>query len=371
MSEQDQGNETTKNLYQMAREPIFSDQNLDSQANISWEVPGTTDEEPAEQEEVENDSQSTENVEETQDENPEEPDKQDEPVSQEEDDEKEKIKKKNRTSEKKRISILIRQLKQAQSVTHDVLSRNQYLESKLSEKQKESIDQEEKLLISQKEQVKKYLTDSLEEGDPVKITEAHDLLSQYNAELRLVHNRKNEKPEPQVPSYPKIQQSENVYDYSQEVAMEWMERNAWANPDSDDFDKSLHEEADNYSIELSKKYALRGKKNEIGSMQFFEDITNYMHSKHDPEYVREGEENPNKPQPQKVRMQMKNDTSRKVAPVTRQTPLNESSRKSSDIVLTAEQKATAHSMRGHVRDKNGNKIIDNKMLEEEYKRNMR
>ena len=71
------------------------------------------------------------------------------------------------------------------------------------------------------------------------------------------------------------------------------------------------------------------------------------------------------------RMQMKTDKSPPVGSVTRQNPINQPPSKSRDIVLTPEQKEIAYSLRGFVRDpKTGQKVQDNRTLEEIYKRNI-
>jgi len=373
----DKGNETTQTLYQLATEPIFaSDQNLRPHDNISWEVTSEPDQSnipdsqdeiiPGTEPDIDKDLEISEEIS-----GKEDPEKIEADSDSPEEEEKERIKKKNRTSEKKRIADLNRQLKQAQSVAHDVLTRNQFLEKKLTEKQKEALTQEENLLTSQKERIKQYLTDALEEGDSTKIAEAHDLLSQYNAELRLINSRKNATPEPEKqytpPQQPQYYDSDEA-DY--EIGIEWLENNPWANKHSKDFDQDLHEEADNYSIFLTKKYTLAGRKSEIGSAQFFSDISKYMKSSYE---IEQGDqtESAQKPQP-KGRMQMKTETTNKVAPVTRQSSSGETPRKGNDIVLTEDQKATARSLSGFVRDpKTGKKITDVKMLEEIYKRNLR
>lgn len=369
MAEKDQGNVTTQTIYQLATEPIFaSDLDLGrEEENISWEVSGVPDESINPDEAIVKDK-SIQNPESDNGEVREEEKIKDESPPADGDEEKEKAKKKNRTSEKKRIADLTRQLKQAQSVAHDVLTRNQYLETKLTEKQKEALAQEENLITSQKERIKKYLADALEEGDSEKIADAHDLLSQYNAELRLINSRKNSPqteqqyapPPPQQPYY--IEQDQ----VDHEIGAEWLDNNPWANPHSPDFDPELHQEADNYSIKLAKKYTLSGKKSEIGSAEFFDEISNYMQSCYEIEPSSQIE----KPQ-SKGRIQMKTETSSRVAPVTRNINAGESTTRKADIVLTPEQREMAHTLRGFITDpRTGQKITDNKILEEIYKRNL-
>jgi hypothetical protein len=374
-SAQDSGN-VTKKVYQLATQPIFaSDQGL-ATPDISWEVSdGISPELPFE--ENPQDSDREESLEETP--LPEEENSQEQPSEAEKeedpDEEKENLKKKNRVSEKKRIAELTRKLKQAQAVTHDVLSRNQYLETKLTEKQKEALESEGNFLASQKERVKQYLTDAIEEGDPKKIAEANDLLSQYNAQIQLKKTQTSTfESSPKNTYTPPSPAPDEADDVDNEEGHAWLENNNWANPNSEDFDQDLYNVADEYSIKLAKKYALQGKKAQIGSPKFWGEITNYMNKTFDISDDHNDDPEPSpipKTQP-KGRTPMKTTPSNTVAPVNRQSVPGEPPKKSNDIVLTAEQREAAHAMRGYVRDpKTGQKITDNKSLEEIYKRNMR
>lgn len=367
MNDKDIGNTTTQTIYELATQPVFVDRSQEPQKKISWEVAGdgissspTEIEESQEKPSQENEeiSEEPQNISDPQTEN------------EEEIEGSEKKKKKNRISEKRRIAQLTRELRQAQSVTHDVLARNQYLESRISQKQKENFDTQENYLSSQKERVKKYLSDAIEEGDPSKIAEANDLLSQYNAEI-LFLNRQKESFQTNSSHQNSNQQYQHYYEEPievpyQDVAKEWMNKNSWANPKSFDFDQEMHDEADDYSLFLMNKYRRIGKENEIGSAQFFNEISDYIESQYDistPPL-------PSKPQ-QRDRIQMKTDQSPPVGAVTRQSPLNQTPQKSKDIVLTPEQKEIAHSLRGFIRNpKTGQKVEDNKTLEEIYKRNL-
>lgn len=367
MSNKDIGNTTTQTMYELAKQPIFIDRSQEPQQEISWEVSG--EEEiplPPQLEETKEEPIPSEDKEEIH----EEPQSTAEPEVEEETEELEKKKKRNRTSEKSRISQLTRELRQAQSIAHDVLSRNQYLESKISQKEKEAFTTQENYLTSQKERVKKYLTDAIEEGDPSKIAEANDLLSQYNAEILLL-NRQKESFQTNSSHQNSHQQSQHSYEEPieapyQEIGKEWMDKNSWANPKSPHFDQEMYEEADNYSVRLARKYKLEGRGDEVGTSDFFDEITDYIKHSYDISIPPPS----SKPQ-QRERMQMKTDQSPPVGAVTRQSPLNQTPQKSKDIVLTPEQREIAHSLRGFIKNpKTGQRVEDNKTLEEIYKRNL-
>ena len=369
MSDTDTGNATTQKMYEIATQPIFVDRSQDQEQEVSWEVSdGQETPLPPPLDEVKEESLPVEEPQE----GPLDEEGEQEPETEsieEEETEREKKKKKNRLSEKNRIAQLIREKKQAQAVAHDVLTRNQYLEAKIAQKEKEASTNHENYLTSQKEQIKKYLTDAIEEGDPAKITEANDLLAQYNSEILWHKKQNNLQPKEQIPQYP----DPNSYQEPAEVPFDetgraWMEKNTWANPDSTDFDEEMYQDADNYSIRLARKYKLEGRGSEIGTDDFFNEITDYVKNSYD---IVNTNPLPSKPQT-RDRMQMKTDKSPPVGPVNRQAPQgSDAPRKSGDITLTAEQRETAHSLRGFVRDpKTGQKVTDNKTLEDIYKRNL-
>lgn len=374
MTEKDTGNATTQTIYELAQEPIFIDRSQDPVQQVSWEVAdGEALPLPPENEEIKEEEKPSL----VEKEEPE--DKIEEPELESEEDEEspsEKKKKKNRVSEKNRISQLTKELRQAQSVAHDVLSRNQYLESKISEKDKEAATAQENYLTSQKERVKKYLTDALEEGDPEKIAEANDLLSQYNAQILHLSNQKKSVTSNSSYDPTRLQAPNPFTDYKEpiespykETGNEWMEKNTWANPNSPNFDQEMYDDADNYSIRLARKYKLEGKGDEVGNSDFFDEITDYIKSSYD--ITPPANSSTSSKPPSREKMHMKTDKSPPIGTVNRPTNRSETEPRSKDMVLSAEQIDTALSLRGYVRDpKTGKPITDNNTLIEIYKRNM-
>lgn len=350
---------------------------------ISWETNEPSDLEPSEifsepleeSEEPTSEEEAYESDEDNQnaDESPEEA-----PSSPEADDQQrppEKVKRK-RNNGNKRISELTRQHKQSLTMLQDVLARNQFLEQKLQEQKKEHLISEENLLKSQKERVKKILADAIEEGDAAKITEAQDLLSEYNAQLQWKKNQLSN-PEPMQPvtpaAYPSHPQPEVQFD---DAAWQWLEANPWADEHSaEHFDPYLREEANQYSIKLEKKYRLQGRSSEIGSQEFFDDITRFMRSSYG---IQEDNEDighhPASPTPQtKGRMQMKTPSAPPVLQGTN-TRTSSPTRQPSNapITLTPEQRQIARSMKGHIKDpRTGIPIQDIPTLEKIYAQSLR
>ncbi len=368
MNDKDIGNVTTQKIYELAKQPVFIDRSEDSQQEISWEVSnGEDDSLSIPTEETKEDVVPSNNQEEIQEETQSivEPEIEE---NLEESEELEKKKKKNRTSEKSRIAQLVRELRQAQSVISQKERELKQAQSVISQKEKEVFTTEEKYLAAQKERVKKYYADAIEEGDPSKIVEANDLLSQYNAGILLLNNQKEsfQKNPVKQNSYQQPSYEEPIETPYQETGKEWMEKNSWANPNSPYFDQEMYEEADNYSLRLMRKYKLEGREEEIGTSDFFDEITDYIKHSYDISTPL----SPSKPQ-SRDKMQMKTDQSPPVGAVSRQSPLTQTPQKAKDIVLTPEQREIAHSLRGFIRHpKTGQKVEDNKTLEEIYKRNL-
>lgn len=368
MNDKDTGNTTTQTIYELAREPTFIDRSKDPVQEVSWEVvddqeiPLAPENEPVKEEEPIVPEEKIEHEE-----------VQEQPSDTESEDEEEgeieKKKKRNRISEKNRISQLTKELRQAKAVAHDVLTRNQYLETKISQKDKETLTAQENYLTSQKERVKKYLTDALEEGDPAKIAEANDLLGQYNAQILLMNNQKQNVQEAPPPIYTQPSYEEPIDSPYKESGIEWMDRNTWANQNSPHFDQEMYEAADNYSLRLARKYKLEGKAEEVGSPDFFDEITDYVKGYYDIP-TPANSSTPSKP-PSREKMQMKTDKSPPVGSVNRQTSVSDFTPRPKDIVLDPNQIETALSLRGYVRDpKTGKPITDNNTLIEIYKRNL-
>lgn len=330
--------------------------------NISWEVnDGTVDETPLEpQDTLPQDDTSI----------VEEDDKPEAEFSEEEDEgeEKEEKKKKykSRNSAEKRIADLNRKVKQAEhaktqaeAYAYNVSKEKENLQKALQKKTEES-------LTTNRDYLKERLKEAHEEGDSELVAEITDRLGQFNAELRLV-NQKQPQVINQPPPQQMVQEDYRIPDnhpYAG-VGEEWVKTNSWADPESSNFDKDMYEESDNYSISLMKQYRYEGRGNEIGSPEFFEDITDHVKDTF-------GITNRQKIQKPTVKekIQMTAPTST-VSPVNRPAVNAESQKSRQEIVLSPDQKAIAYSMAGSVRDKNGNRITDKKQLEQIYISNMR
>jgi hypothetical protein len=281
-----------------------------------------------------------------------------------------KKKRGNKVTSQRRIADLNRKLKEAQSFAYTIMSQKEALEKRLTRKEQESLDNYEKSLVSDKERILQAMVDAEDEGDTVKKVKATDLLNQYNSEIMDVQ-RKREKAAHTVP--PKNDFPTDIFEDTYEnqvdeeihqVGQEWMSRNAWANPQSPHFNQELWAEADQYSKDLAKAYQLEGADEEIGSPEFFDEISSYMRSSYNV-----GRERPSTQKTGSIRMR---NPGTQVSPVQRTIPGKTSPSGRTPITLSAQEREIAHSMRGFVKDqKTGQKIYDNAGLEAHYARNVR
>jgi hypothetical protein len=331
--------------------------------NISWEInDGIIDETPIEpQEKPPQDAETL-----IEDDTPEI-----EPVEEEDegDEDKEEKKKKNkpRNSAEKRIADLNRRIKQeqlektqAQAYAYSMAKEKENLEKALQKRTEET-------LTTNRDYLKERLKAAHEEGDSELVAEITDRLGQFNAEIRL-NNQKSTQVVKQPPPQQVVQEDYRIpedHPYAG-VGEEWVKTNSWADPESHNFDQDMYEASDKFSITLMKQYKYEGRGDEIGSPQFFDDITDHVKDR----FGITTRQRVQKPPVQKEKIQMTAPNSI-VSPVNRPAVNAESQKSRNEVVLSPEQKEVAHKMSGSVRDKNGNRIYDKKQLEQIYINNMR
>lgn len=351
-----------------ATQPIFGEGLRDTgQGDISWEVSdGELPDDPIVEE-----SQKEEPQEKPSEDKEPELEAQDttEPDNEEDEDKEPKKRIRNRIPPAKRIADITRQKKQVEYLNQNLLREKEELQKQLLVEQKAKNDAQITAIKNSRDQLQYYLNQAIEDGDSAEQAKLTAQLSEYQAELRIrereTHNVANAQPD----NRPQQQYQEEQYNIPEDhpykdVGDEWVKKNTWADPKSKDFDKEMYEDADSYSHSLVKQYKLEGRGEEVGSPEFFEEIT---------DYIKDSYSLPTRPAPkpkQKEPMQMQNPGSN-VASVNRPAANAETARKQNEIVLTKEEKQIAHTMRGSIKDANGNKIYDNRQLEEAYKKYLR
>jgi hypothetical protein len=359
----------------LAKAPVINMINNRDAENISWEIrdalPTPSTPEPVIEKDLPDQEENTE------------PDLEDnqsldeKSENENEDTEEEKLKRRSlKVPRDKRISQLTRKNKQFEAVLADTLKKNQYLERQLALKEKEKfVSQKEKLIAEDKllsahiENIERAHATALEEGDYEKAAKATALSSQYFARKETLSHQKNQldqystQPVYQAPQEEQYQDQPDHYsdlttsEEFQNNGMEWKKKNSWADSSSRNFNPKLLQKAEESYEELVDFYTLEGRGEEIGSPEFFDEIT---------QTVRESVKIPDRKNSDKLRMQsgsLPNATS----VIRNGTPTNPS-RNKNDIPLTAEEIKIAHSMSGIIRH-NGQPVTDRATLEKIYKAN--
>jgi len=303
-----------------------------------------------------------------------------EEIHDDEDKEEEEKKRSHKVPRTKRISELVREKKGYKALAEDTIIQKkqleqevEYLRGEVLRKEKEKLESYDQSLKANIDNIKRTLTIAKEEGDYKTETEATDLLSQYNAEkMRVMQERERYNHLPNVQYQQQYQpihkqqqshaQDNNVFDEDasayKESAMNWLKNNSWADPHSSNFDRDLHEEAADYEVRLAKAYKLQGKSDEIGSEQFWNQISDHVVEEFDLPI-------PKKQPPKQERLVM-NGPNTPVTPVTRNNITPNAPAKNKNIPLTPQEKQFAHKLYGKIREPNGKVITDLKKCEEYY-----
>jgi len=187
-------------------------------------------------------------------------------------------------------------------------------------------------------EAKRKLRESKELGDFDAETEAQTELLGVHSELQGVQLWKSQRgdqaaperqperaAEPQRAPVPKLEPT----------TAEWIKRNEWFRPNSENFDAEMHEEATSYARRMERRYRAEGRGDEIGSEDYFTEIDRYIRSEFPDAF--EGSTPPKKAVPA-----MKRDNT--VAPVSRTGTPGQAGKPSNTVRLSAEQRKFAHQM---------------------------
>lgn len=275
----------------------------------------------------------------------------------------------------RRIADVTRKYRQTEAVLKQTYLKNDQVERENEELKRALLAAKQEKISAEENALKYYMKNiesehaaALEEGNSEKAAEATRLMAEYAARREAVARQKNEldnyaKAKPPVQTVP-TEQPEQYDDLVSQIAQtedfqnngeEWIKKNQWANSKSMNFNKKMLQEAEIYLHHLGNQYSFEGRAEEIGSPEFFEEIT---------EHVRETF-NIAPPKPKKL---FSSPQSSNVSPVGRTGTVPNIQKTSHDIVLTPLQIQTAHSLVG--RKLNGQRIADKKAAENLYKENL-
>jgi len=363
--------ETSQKKSPTATEPIINIISPRDGGEISWEVrEDTNTQEENDQEDKKEDIHQPEEVIEN------DSDQQlEDQETTEEGEEKPKKVRPSKTADR-RIADVTRKYRQTEAVLKQSYLKNDQVERENEELKRALLSTKQEKIAAEENALKYYMKNiesehatALEEGNSEKAAEATRLMAEYAARREAVLRQKNEldnyakaKP-PAQPVQPtqteqyddsisQISQSEDF----QHNGQEWIKKNLWADSNSKNFNKKMLQEAESHLHQLGNQYTFEGRAEEIGSPEFFEEIT---------EYVKETF-NISSPKPKKL---FSSSQSSNVSAVSRTNTVPNIQKTNQDIILTPEQIKTAHAMVG-VRF-NGQRLEDRKVAENMYKENLR
>lgn len=116
---------------------------------------------------------------------------------------------------------------------------------------------------------------------------------------------------------------------------EWIQGNEWFQPQSENFDSEMHEEATLYARRIERRYRAEGRAEEIGSGPYFKEIDRHMLEEFPDAF--EGRATPKRSTPP-----MSRDS--RVAPVSRSGTPPSAGRAGNKVRLSADQRKFAHQM---------------------------
>ena len=348
-----------------ATEPIINIIPPHDGGEISWEVnDGEEPEIPGVQEKKEEETVGDKNIEEKQESDQESAEE--EPVEDEEETDEEKPKKKLRSSKDRRFADFTRKIKQRDALLQDVYAKNAHLERQLLLKEQEKIAAEENSLKTHMESIERAHAVALEDGNNEKAAEASRLMAQYAARHETLTKQKQElvtysQEKPQTVEQNDFPPETQTEQFNNNGA-EWIKKNSWADPNSENFDEEMQKVAEEQVKPLIRQYKYEGRAHAIGKPEFFNQIT---------ENVKEefGISTPPPNAPQKEKLFSSPKGASNVAPVNRTGTTPNIKKSTQEINLTPDQVRIAHSMSGL--KFNGQRVTDKKTLENMYREKLK
>jgi hypothetical protein len=153
----------------------------------------------------------------------------------------------------------------------------------------------------------------------------------------------------QAPAQPEPKQQQQVT--LEPRTRDWVEKNAWFQPQSPDFDAEMHEEATMFARRLERRFKADGRADEIGSASYFKEIDKHMRAEF-------ADVIPDRSAPKKATPKMKRENT--VAPVARSGGSDSPTKRTAKIVMSAADRQFARNMAasGAYKKPNGQRMND-------------
>jgi hypothetical protein len=179
-----------------------------------------------------------------------------------------------RDKAKTRINQIQREKYQALNELEKIRMENEQLKGMVSASSNSAIKQYEDRVIAAVERARQQKIDAIESGDPQAQADADIQLSMATNEMHTINNWKADqelqqqrqlyaqKPEPEQPPY-----ADNL-----PFLGEWIQRNPWFNPESDEYDEELAENIQQYTVNLNNYLSKNGVAYTIMSPKYFQEV---------------------------------------------------------------------------------------------------
>jgi hypothetical protein len=193
-------------------------------------------------------------------------------------------KKKNRTNPSQQIARYSQEKRKALEYAYENEARaaqlaqeNEDLRYRLSLKEQIAQSHIEHSLKVKAAAAEQELRRAKDAGDTDSEIEYTKLLNNFNTELLLQKNQEQQRPAQQQYNYnPAPQYYEPEPEYVNPNYEAWVSENSWADPNSDDFDPELTQEAEMAANALNKQLKLSGMSELVGTPEYYSEISNYI-----------------------------------------------------------------------------------------------
>lgn len=273
-----------------------------------------------------------------------------EEVEEEEEEEEEEAPKRKRSPDK-RISELARKAAEAERRAQELETRLRHEAELRQQSDMAMMTHYKNNLLIEAGTVKQQLVEAHSMGDSERIVDLQAKYYKLQGDLEGVENWEAQ----QKLNAPQVQQQVQNEDKPAAPKLEprtaqWIQKNAWFQPQSPDFDPEMHEEATLYARRVERRYRSEGRDDEIGSVDYFTEIDRHMRKEFPDAFSNVATFSKKAPP-------MARDSN--VAPVQRGAP-GQPSKNSKSVRLTADQRRMAHQLAqsGAIRKPNGGRMTE-------------
>lgn len=258
---------------------------------------------------------------------------------------------KRKRSPEKRISELARKAAEAERRAQELETRLRHEAELRQQSDMAMMTHYKNNLIIEAGNVKQQLVEAHSLQDSERIIDLQAKYYKLQNDLEGVENWEAQ----QKLNAPKVQQQAKAEPTKAQPSLEprtaqWIQKNAWFQPQSEDFDPEMHEEATLYARRIERRYRAEGRDDEIGGVDYFTEIDRHMRKEFPDAFT-------TAPTPSKKAPPMARDSN--VAPVQRSAP-GQPAKNTKSVRLTADQRRMAHQLAqsGAIRKPNGGRMTE-------------